>query len=258
MPDPIRATIWNEHLHEQKHETVRRIYPTGIHEAIAAPLRAAGCAVATATLDQPEHGLTDAVLARTDVLFWWGHMAHGRVEDAIVDRVQRRVLEGMGLVVLHSGHYAKIFKRLLGTTCSLKWREVHERERFWVVKPGHPLVAGIGEGFVVPHSEMYGEPFGIPEPDEQVGISWYEGGEVFRSLCVFRRGNGIIVYFSPGHETYPIYHQPEVQRVLLNAARFAAKTERIPDTCPQIKVPPETVRTQLAGVVAAGVEQPPG
>jgi trehalose utilization protein len=173
-------------------------------------------------LDEPEHGLSDAVLAATDVLIWWGHMAHHEVQDAIVDKVQARVLNGMGLIVLHSGHFSKIFRRLMGTACSLTWREIGERERVWVVLPGHPIVEGLGPYFEIPHTEMYGEYFDIPQPDELVFISWYQGGEVFRSGCCFYRGRGKIFYFAPGHETLPIYHQPEVQKVITNAVRWAA------------------------------------
>jgi trehalose utilization protein len=118
--------------------------------------------VTTATLQEPDHGLTEERLAKTDVLTWWGHMAHGLVEDRIAERVQKRVLEGMGLIVLHSGHYSKVFKRLMGTTCSLTWREADERERLWVCNPGHPIARGIDRYFELPQEEMYGEPFGVP------------------------------------------------------------------------------------------------
>ncbi len=217
-----RVTVWNEFRHEQSHEDVRRVYPDGIHEALAAPLRAAGLSVRTATLDEPEHGLTEAVLAATDVLLWWGHMAHDEVQDAVVDRVQARVLEGMGLIVLHSGHFSKIFRRLMGTTCNLKWREIGERERIWVIEPGHPIAEGLPEYFEIKPEEMYGEHFGVPAPDTLVFVSWFEGGEVFRSGCCYHRGNGKIFYFRPGHETYPTYHLPVVQRVILNAVGWAA------------------------------------
>ena len=220
---PIRVTVWNEFRHEKINATVKSIYPDGMHETIARRLRQdPGVTVRTATLDEPEHGLTEAVLAETDVLTWWGHVAHAEVSDEIVDRVQQRVLEGMGLIVLHSGHYSKIFRRMMGTTCLLRWREAHERERVWLVDPTHPIAAGLDPYFELPNSEMYGEHFDIPMPDEQVFISWYEGGEVFRSGCCFRRGLGRIFYFSPGHEVYPIYHNPAVQTVLANAVRWAA------------------------------------
>jgi trehalose utilization protein len=218
----IKVTVWNEFRHEKTDEAVTRVYPDGIHEAIAAPLRAAGFDVKTATLDQPEHGLTDDVLANTDVLFWWGHMAHGDVQDEIVERVQARVLDGMGLIVLHSGHFSKIFRALMGTTCNLKWREIGEKERVYVIEPGHPIAEGLPEYFEVPHAEMYGERFDIPAPDALVFISWFEGGEVFRSGCCYHRGAGKVFYFRPGHETYPVFYQSEIQQVLSNAVRWAA------------------------------------
>ena len=141
----------------------------------------------------------------------------------MVERVGQRVLEGMGLIVLHSGHASKIFKRMLGTNCSLRWREAAERERLWIVNPSHPITQGLaGEYFELPHTEMYGEFFDVPEPDELVFISWFEGGEVFRSGCTFRRGAGKIFYFRPGHETFPIYRDSNVRRVVANAVRWAA------------------------------------
>jgi trehalose utilization protein len=226
MAELPRVTVWNEFRHEKKDQKVIEIYPDGMHEAIAQPLRAEGFAVRTATLDEPEHGLTEEVLAETDVLLWWGHMAHKEVSDEVVERVQKRVLEGMGLIVLHSAHVSKIFMRLMGTGCMLRWREAGERERLWVVAPGHPIAEGIGEYFEIPHEEMYGEFFDIPAPDALVFVSWFQGGEVFRSGCCFERGQGKIFYFRPGHETHPTYHQPEVQRVISNAVRWAAPTSR--------------------------------
>lgn len=224
MTQPIRVTIWNEFRHEQTNPAVRAIYPDGIHGALAQHLGSDGFTTQTATLDQPEHGLTEMLLAETDVLLWWGHTAHEEVDDAVVERVQARVFDGMGLIVLHSGHYAKIFRRLMGTPCDLKWREAGEKERLWVAAPGHPIAAGIHDYIEIPHAEMYGEPFGIPQPETVVFISWFEGGEVFRSGCCYTRGRGKIFYFRPGHETYPIYHQPDVLRVISNAVRWAAPT----------------------------------
>ncbi len=220
----LRVTVWNEYRHERRSPAVAAIYPQGIHTAIAEPLQAAGFSVRTATLDEPEHGLSAEVLAATDVLIWWGHMAHGEVADAVVDRVQARVLAGMGLIVLHSGHFSKIFKRLMGTSCDLKWREAAERERIWVVEPGHPIAEGLDDYFEIPQEEMYGERFDIPAPDELVLVSWFQGGEVFRSGCCYTRGAGRIFYFRPGHETHPTYHHPQVQRVIVNAVRWAAPT----------------------------------
>jgi trehalose utilization protein len=220
-----KVTVWNEFRHEKLHDAVTEVYPDGIHEAIAGFLRVRGFDVKTATLDEPEHGLTDEVLADTDVLTWWGHMAHAEVKDEIVERVQQRVLEGMGLIVLHSGHFSKIFKTLMGTTCNLKWREVGEKERISVIEPGHPIAKGLDEYFEVPHAEMYGERFDIPAPDTLIFVSWFEGGNVFRSGCCYRRGTGKIFYFRPGHETYPIFEQPEIQQVLVNAIHWAAPVD---------------------------------
>ncbi|KTG07514.1 ThuA domain-containing protein [Haloferax profundi] len=221
----VTVTVWNEFRHERDSEEVAAVYPDGIHTVVADALREDGHDVDTATLDEPEHGLPASVLDETDVLVWWGHKAHDEVDDAVVDRVTARVRDGMGLLVLHSGHYSKPFKRLMGTSCSLKWREAGERERVWTVEPGHPIAEGLPESFEVPNAEMYGERFDIPAPDELVFLSWFEGGEVFRSGCCYTRGKGRIFYFRPGHETYPIYEQPEIRTVLQNAADWAAPSD---------------------------------
>lgn len=240
----MRVTVWNEFVHEQKNPDVGKIYPRGIHEAIADSLRKhPELDVRTATLDQPEHGLSEAACQNTDVLVWWGHAAHDKVSDAVVARVHKRVLEGLGLVVLHSGHASKIFKKLMGTSCALCWREAGERERVWVVNPGHPIAEGIDHFIELEHSEMYGEPFGIPNPDEPVFLSWFEGGEVFRGGCCWTRGSGRIFYFSPGHETYPIYHHPQIQRVIYNAVRWA-RPQGAPADVPR-NVPAEQAREKI-------------
>lgn len=220
----IRVTIWNEYRHEHTDEAVRAIYPEGIHAAIAQFLgKEADYTVRTATLDMPEHGLTQAVLDDTDVLLWWGHIAHEEVADAIVDRVQQRVLDGMGLICLHSAHASKIFHRMMGTrTLNLRWREDEELCRLWVMDPAHPIAAGLSDYVDIPHEETYSEHFEIPAPDELVFISWFPGGEVFRSGCCWRRGLGRVFYFQPGHETFPIYKQAEIQTILRNAVRWAA------------------------------------
>jgi trehalose utilization protein len=222
MTTDLRVTVWNEYRHERRSEQVAAIYPEGIHGTIAAALRKDGFSVRTATLDEPEHGLTQEVLDATDVLTWWGHQAHGEVSDEIVDRVHKRVLDGMGLIVLHSGHFSKIFKKLMGTTCDLKWREANDHERLWVVAPGHPITKGLGEYIYLEHEEMYGEHFDIPQPETLVFVSWFSGGEIFRSGACYSRGRGKIFYFRPGHETIPTYHNAEVQHVIANAARWAA------------------------------------
>ncbi|MEO3946856.1 ThuA domain-containing protein [Gorillibacterium sp. CAU 1737] len=218
----INVTVWNEYLHEREPGRVAEVYPNGIHQAIAEGIQADDLRIRTATMDQLEHGLTEEVLKETDVLLWWGHMGHDQVSDEIVNRVHERVLKGMGLIVLHSGHFSKIFKKLMGTSCDLRWREVGEKERLWVVDPAHPIVEGIGPYFELPHEEMYGEHFDIPAPDELVLVSWFEGGEVFRSGCTYHRGQGKVFYFRPGHETYPTYYDENVLRVIANAVRWAA------------------------------------
>jgi trehalose utilization protein len=225
MAEKIRVRIWNEGEHEKSNEKVAKLYPKGIHGAIADGLQSLGnFEITTATLDSEEQGCSEEVLNNTDVMLWWGHCAHAKVEDEYVKRVQKRVLEGMGLLVLHSGHFSKIFKALLGSTCGLRWRETieGERERLWVVDPSHPIAAGVEDCIELPHTEMYGEPFGIPTPDELVFMSWFEGGEVFRSGATWKRGNGKIFYFRPGHETYPIYYEDIVLRVIANGIKWAA------------------------------------
>ena len=218
----IRVTIFNENHHDRFNEKAKATYPNGMHSAIKEALDADGRFETTIALqDMPSHGLTDEVLENTDVLFWWGHVLHGEVDDAIVAKVCDRVLPGMGLVVLHSGHFSKVFKKLMGTTCNLKWRESGDLERIWTVKPSHPIAAGLPEFFELPNEETYGEHFDIPDPDEVVFASWFSGGELFRSGCCFERGNGKIFYFRPGHETFPTFYDENVRKVLVNAAIWA-------------------------------------
>jgi len=222
MSNLPRVLVWNEGRHEKRSPEIAKIYPEGIHGAISAGLKKKGLVVKTATLDDPDHGLTPDVLDKTDVVVWWGHMAHEEVKDEIVENLYQRIMEGLGLVVLHSGHFSKIFRKLMGTSCNLKWREIGEKARVWVVNPGHPVAAGIGEYFEIEHEEMYGEHFDIPAPDELVFVSWFAGGDVFRSGCGYYRGAGRVFYFQPGHETYPNYYQPEIIQVIYNAILWTA------------------------------------
>jgi trehalose utilization protein len=226
---PIRTLVWGENVHEQKNKVVAENYPNGMHNQIASLLKQDGnIEVKTATLQDPEHGCTEEVLANTDVLVWWGHAAHGDVSDEVVERIAKHVWQGMGLIVLHSGHFSKIFKRLMGSPCALSWREAGERERLWVVNPGHPIAKGLPAYFELEMEEMYGEPFSVPEPLETVFVSWFQGGEVFRSGLTYRRGAGNIFYFRPGHETYPTYHDSTVGQVLRNAVNWANNGTRFP------------------------------
>lgn len=243
----INITIYNEFVHEKKNPKVGEIYPDGIHSAIANYFenKPGIGAVRTATLDEPEHGLTQEVVDQTDVLLWWGHIAHDKVADEVVERVHKRVLEGMGLIVLHSGHHSKIFRKLMGTSCSLTWREADERERLWVVNPYHPITQGIDRYIELPKAEMYGEVFDIPEPDALLFVSWFEGGDVFRSGATWHRGRGKIFYFRPGHETYPIFYNQDVLRVIENGVRwatFAGNTAALGiGSAPNIKESIETI-----------------
>jgi len=255
MAAKINVTVWNENWHEQHHDEVKKVYPKGMHAVIAQGLaKAKDLTVRTATLDQPEHGLTEKVLNDTDVLTWWGHVKHNDVDDAIVARVHKRVLEGMGLIVLHSGHYSKIFRKILGTNCSLKWREAAETERLWNIEPAHPIAAGIGEYIELPYEEMYGERFDIPTPDKLIFVSWFEGGEVFRSGCCFERGHGRIFYFRPGHETYPTYYNQDIIKVITNAVRWAKPRCFIADTAPNVK-PLEPIKPKGKDFGKAGIQQ---
>lgn len=231
MTTPIRVLVWGENFHEKHHETPQRLYPDTMHGTIAAGLReilGADAIVETATLDEPEHGLTEERLAATDVLLWWGHIRHHIVEDEVVERVHRHVLSGMGFIPLHSAHFSKIFIRLMGTTCTLRWRQATDRELVWTVAPAHPIAEGIPQPLIIPAQEMYGEHFDVPAPDELVFVSGFSGGEVFRSGMTWTRGYGRIFYFSPGDQDYPVYHDPHVRRVLANAVRWAyQKRERV-------------------------------
>lgn len=221
----IKVTVWNEYHHEVTNEKIAAIYPQGIHGCLEEFLSEAGMEVTTATLAMEEHGLSQQVLDTTDVLIWWGHLRHDDVADEIVQRVYQRVQQGMGLIALHSAHASKIFKKLCGTSSEkLKWRVADEKEVLWTVAPGHPIVEGLEEKIILPQEEMYGEFFHIPTPEELIFISWFEGGEVFRSGFTLQRGQGKVFYFRPGHEEYPTFLIPEVQQVIINAVRWAAPT----------------------------------
>jgi trehalose utilization protein len=234
----IKVTVWNEYRHEKSDADVSALYPGGMHQVIAAALEAdRRFTVRTATLDESSAGLPQPVLDATDTLIWWGHDAHDEVPDEVAVRVQERVNQGMGFIALHSAHFSKPFKRLMGTRCTLKWRDDGERERVWNIAPSHPVTEGLPEYFEIEQSEMYGEPFEIPEPEQTLFISWFKGGEVFRSGCVWNRGNGRVFYFSPGDQKFPIYRNPWVLKVITNAAIWTAARACVPFAAPRTNAP---------------------
>ena len=216
----IRVTVWNEYRHEKLDPKVAEIYPTGIHGVIAEILGVCeDVEVRTATLDEPEHGLTDEVLNTTDVLIWWGHMAHGEVRDDVVEKVKERVYRhGMGFFAVHSGHHSKAFRAIVGTTGDLTWGR-NQQEIVWNILPQHPIAKGLPTRFEL-QEEMYGEPFAIPTPDELIFSAWYEDGNVFRSGCTFYRGVGKVFYFQPGHEYCRSFYNENVRTVIRNAVHW--------------------------------------
>ncbi len=231
----IRVLVWNEFRHERNSESAAsKIYPNGIHQTIADFLQCDDICVKTATQDEENCGITKELLDETDVLIWWSHSQKKKVPDEVAKLVQEAVHEGMGAIFLHSAHLSKPFTMLMGTPCTLTWRETGDSELLWVVDPSHPIAAGIDRAIYLPHEETYGEPFFIPEPSKSLFIASFSGGEVFRAGCLFERGNGKVFYFQPGHESYPIYHVPEIQTVIRNAVRFLAPTYRAKVTCPRV------------------------
>ena len=231
----IKVTIYNEFFHERHHEEVKKLYPQGIHMVLKEQLQDE-FQVRTFTLDDVAE-LTEEVLNDTDVLIWWGHVKHGEVPDEVVARVHQAVLDGMGAIFLHSGHHSKPFRALMGTSCNLTWREDGDYELVWNVKPSHPIAQGIGRFIYLDHEETYGEPFAIPEPDETIFIGSFQGGEVFRAGVTYRRENGKVFYFQPGHETYGAFRNAEVLTVIRNAIRWAAPIYRQRINCPWVKRP---------------------
>jgi len=221
----MNVLVWAENKPLPEAERAMcELYPQGIEGEMAGFLRKnAGLRVNTATMADDAYGLSKESLKDTDVLVYWSHKHWKEIPDAVVDGIQTAVLEGMGLVLLHSAHASKIFSRLVGTrTQCLRWHESGEWQRVWNVAPAHQITQGLGESFLIPHDETYGEYFEIPQPDEQVFLTVSQSGEVLRSGDCFFRGRGRIFYFSAGHETYPVYKQPEVQKVICNAVAWAS------------------------------------
>ena len=235
----VKVTIYNEFFHEKEEQKVADIYPEGIHMALKKGLEDDEIQIRCVTLDTVSE-ITKELLDDTDVLIWWGHMRHHLVPDETANIVKDAVLRGMGAIFLHSGHHSKPFKLLMGTSCNLTWREDGDRELLWVVNPAHPIAQGIGRFVNIEHEESYGEPFGIPEPQQTIFIGNFEGGEVLRAGCCWRKENGKVFYFQPGHETYPIYHNEEILKIIKNAIHWAKPDYRIAElTCPHVKKPLE-------------------
>lgn len=219
----IRVLVWNEFVHEKREGAAKRIYPDGIHCCIRDFLRTnEDFDVRTATFQDENIGLSDELLENTDVLLWWGHLRHKEVPDEWVEKIVKRVNEGMGFIALHSAHHSKIFKTLMGTQCNLQWRISDDHERLWNIAPNHPVMKGIPEYFELDGEETYGERFDIPAPQEILMLGWFSGGEVIRSVCTFTRGVGRILYIQPGHEEYPSFKNPYVQRLISNGIYWAA------------------------------------
>lgn len=221
----IKITIWNEYRGQNKDE-IKKVHPLGIHKTLEGILeKNKEFAVRTVTLDDPSNGLTDEIIDDTDVLIWWGHAHHEKVDDIITKKVHNAVLKGMGFIPLHSSHLAKPFVSLMGTSCTLKWRD-GDFERLWTILPNHPIAKGVPEFIELEEEEMYGERFDIPNPDELVFVGWFSGGEIFRSGCVWNRGLGKVFYFQPGHETNPSYHNKHIQKIIENAVYYVAPSVR--------------------------------
>ena len=242
MANKIRVTAWNEFRHEKSNEYVKSIYPDGIHGLIKQFLETQDdIEVTLAALDDPDNGLPGEVLNNTDVLIWWGHMAHHEVPDALVEKIRHRVYtKGMGLIVLHSGHHSKVFRQVVGTNGNLSWGR-DQKEVVWNLLPSHPIAAGIPDHFTLTTEELYCEPFYVPQPDALVFGSWFEDGFIFRSGLCYLRGAGKVFYFQPGHESCPSYHNTYVQKIITNAVRWAKPAEfgyEIPEGAPMMQYKP--------------------
>lgn len=237
----INVVIWNEFRHEKKKEAVKALYPDGLHATLRSYLAEdAELDITLAALDDPDQGLPDELLEKTDVLVWWGHVAHKEVDDALVDRIRTRVLIGkMGFIALHSAHKSKPFGAIVGTNGNLSWGR-NQKEIMWNLMPSHPIAAGIPEHFLLESEELYSEPFYIPQPDALVFGAWFEDGHILRAGACFLRGAGKVFYFQPGHETCKSFHNPYVLRIIRNAIHWAAPNGigyEIKNDCPHLLTP---------------------
>lgn len=261
----IRVTLWYEYAQElgevrrefvpgmddetyagfaefmkSRAEKIRQVYPKGLMGTLAEALsKDPELEITMTNIFEPEYGLPDELLERTDVLVWWSHVLQETIPDSLAMKIVQRVQKGMGFVPLHSAHKSKPFMYLLGTSGCLKWRE-GDFCRVWTAMPSHPIAQGIPEYIELKEEEMYGEPFDIPRPDDNIFISWYRGGELFRSGCTWTRGYGRIFYFQPGHETSPNYHNEYIQKIIDQGIHWTApRVWRKDFDCPNIVDAPE-------------------
>jgi trehalose utilization protein len=228
-PARRKVVVWSEGTANVESGS-KEVYPNDINTAIAEglkPLAARGWEIVKASLNDPDQGISDALLNSTDVLIWWGHKKHGAVKDELVSKIVNRVKEGnMGFIATHSSHFCKPLKKLLGTPCS--WGEYKAdgtSVEILVKEPSHPICKGVKD-FKLPKIERYGEPFAVPSPEAVPldGVYTRPDGQTQpgrMGLC-WTIGKGKVFYFTPGHETYDDYYRPEVRRIFVNAVEWAA------------------------------------
>jgi trehalose utilization protein len=234
----INVLVWDE---QQDVQVKSGAYKNFLGNAVAEFLsKTDGLQVVSANINEPDQGLADDRIAAADVVVWWGHVRHKDVNDSKVESIVAKVKAGKaGFVALHSAHYSKPFKNLMGTNCGFKKVDANKNEGFVqhlrVVSPMHPIAKGVKD-FDIPKTEIYGEPFEVPMPDAIVLYGHWDTGDSFPDVCCWTVGGkgvssaaakaanpgGRVVYFRPGHETFPIFHQPEVQRVVTNCVLWAA------------------------------------
>ncbi len=275
-PRPIRVLVWDEQQPAQK-----RAYPDYLGNAISRSLRdKPGLVVATARLDDPEQGLGNDRLDRTDVLVWWGHVRHREIKPDTGRSIVQRIKTGkLSLIALHSAHWSTPFveamyersridalaalpeldrararivespthlfaqprrheplsprsvverstdgavtvRLALPNCCFPAYRGDGKPSHVRVLLPGHSIARGLPATFDIPQTEMYDEPFHVPTPDLALFEETWDAGERFRSGSIWSIGQGKVLYFRPGHETYPVFLQPEVQLLLANAVRW--------------------------------------
>lgn len=210
----------------------KEIYPNDINGAIAEGLKASPLMkdwdVVIAGIDDPDQRISDELLKKTDVLIWWGHKKHGDVKDALVDKIEKRVKEeGMGFIALHSAHFAKPNKRIMGTPCTFAAYVCDNKENVVsVAMPNHPICKGVAKTFTVANDERYSDPYAVPTPDAVplTAIQVRNDGtkeEAKMGFC-WTVGKARMFYLQMGHETNPIYFDPEIRKVMANAVLWAA------------------------------------